>query len=98
MYQERMLTVGEAAARLRADEQTVRRWLRSGKLPGHMIGGTKLGYRIPESAVERLLSGRSAVPARTSALRSDAERRGLDDIAAGLAERTREAPLERSEG
>ena len=51
-----MLTVEQAAERLQAHPQTVRKWLRDGKLKGVMPGGTKLGYRIPEAEVERLLN------------------------------------------
>jgi excisionase family DNA binding protein len=57
MTEESMYTVREAAERLRASEDTIRRWLRSGKLQGVMPGGTKLGYRIPASEVERVLRG-----------------------------------------
>jgi excisionase family DNA binding protein len=56
MEGERMLTVFEAAERLRANPQTIRRWLREGKIKGVMPGGTKLGYRIPESEIRRLLT------------------------------------------
>jgi excisionase family DNA binding protein len=56
MEGERLLTVFEAAERLRANPQTIRRWLRQGKLKGTMPGGTKLGYRIPKSEIRRLLS------------------------------------------
>jgi excisionase family DNA binding protein len=57
MMEERMYTVKEAAERLRASEDTIRRWLRAGKLRGAMPGGTKLGYRIPASEVERVERG-----------------------------------------
>ena len=50
------LTVPEAAKRLRVTEETVRRWLRIGKLKGKRLGGTKAGYRIPEAKVEGLLA------------------------------------------
>ena len=50
-----MLTVRQAAERLQTTEDTVRRWLRTGKIKGRMPGGTKLGYRIPASEIERLL-------------------------------------------
>jgi excisionase family DNA binding protein len=50
-----MLTVREVAERLRASEKTVRRWLKEGKLRGVRPGGTRLGWRIPEEEVARLL-------------------------------------------
>jgi excisionase family DNA binding protein len=52
---DRVLTVPEVAERLRINEETVRRWLRTGKLQGVRLGGTRAGYRIAESEVERLL-------------------------------------------
>ena len=54
---ERFITVQEIAERLRIHPQTVRLWLRQGRLKGRLIGGTKSGYRIPESEVLRVLSG-----------------------------------------
>ena len=54
---ERVLTVAEAAERLRVDPETVRVWLRTGKLGGTRIGGKRAGWRIPESEVERVLRG-----------------------------------------
>jgi excisionase family DNA binding protein len=50
------LTVQEAAGQLRVHPQTVRLWLREGKLRGRLIGGRKSGYRIPASEIERILS------------------------------------------
>jgi excisionase family DNA binding protein len=55
MEGERMLTVQEVARRIGSTEETVRRWIRVGHIKGVMPGGQKLGYRIPESEVERLL-------------------------------------------
>ena len=49
MNEQRLLTVREVAERLRSSPETVRRWLRQGKLRGFRPGGTKLGYRVPES-------------------------------------------------
>ncbi|HEV2123133.1 MAG TPA: helix-turn-helix domain-containing protein [Chloroflexota bacterium] len=57
MERERMLTVKEVAERVRAHEVTVRRWLAEGRMKGYRPGGTKLGWRIPESEVERFLRG-----------------------------------------
>lgn len=50
-----LLTVPEVAARVRVSEATVREWLRQGKLEGLRPGGTKVGWRIPESALDRFL-------------------------------------------
>ena len=55
MHGERLYTVKEVAERLRLNPETVRVWLRSGKLKGILIGGRKSGYRIPDSEVRRLL-------------------------------------------
>lgn len=50
-----VLTVTEVAKRLRVNPETVRVWLRDGKLRGFRPGGTKAGWRIRESEVEQLL-------------------------------------------
>jgi excisionase family DNA binding protein len=52
---EQLLTVQDVAFRLRITPETVRRWLRTGKLRGALLGGDKMGYRIAESEVARLL-------------------------------------------
>jgi excisionase family DNA binding protein len=49
---EELLTVDEAAARLKVQPDTVRRWLRSGKLRASKLGRD---WRIPASSVEGLL-------------------------------------------
>ena len=51
-----MLTVVEVAERVRVSPETVRRWLLSGRLAGTRPGGTKAGWRIPASEVERVLT------------------------------------------
>jgi excisionase family DNA binding protein len=53
---ERLLTVREVAERLRSSPETVRRWLRQGKLRGFRPGGTKLGYRVSESELQRFIA------------------------------------------
>jgi excisionase family DNA binding protein len=50
-----MLTVSDVAARLKVPEQSVRRWLRDGRMEGIRLGGTKAGWRIEPEAVERFL-------------------------------------------
>jgi len=57
MQSEQMLTVAEAADRLKISQETVRIWLRGGKMRGHRPGGDKIGWRIPASEVERVLRG-----------------------------------------
>jgi excisionase family DNA binding protein len=59
MTPSRVLTVAEVAERLRVHPQTVRLWIKEGKIEGHLIGGTKTGYRIPASEVDRILRGES---------------------------------------
>jgi excisionase family DNA binding protein len=55
MADDKLLKVSEVADRLRVRQETVRRWLKEGKLRGTLLGGSRSGYRIPESEVERLL-------------------------------------------
>jgi excisionase family DNA binding protein len=52
------LTVKEAAERIRSTPESVRRWIRQGRLVAFRPGGTKLGYRIPEQELERFLTTR----------------------------------------
>jgi excisionase family DNA binding protein len=92
MENRRMLTVKQVAQELQIGQVTVLRWLRSGKLAGVKPGGTRIGWRIPASEVERLERGDpSPIPenarrqATLRALRDQAERaraRGDDEGAA----------------
>jgi excisionase family DNA binding protein len=54
---ETYLKVPDAAERLGIDRETVRRWIRAGRLRAVLMGGDRGGYRIPASEVERLLTG-----------------------------------------
>jgi excisionase family DNA binding protein len=56
MNEQHLLTVREVAERIRSSPETVRRWLRQGKLRGFRPGGTKLGYRVSESELQRFLA------------------------------------------
>jgi excisionase family DNA binding protein len=56
MDEGRLLTVPEVAERLRVHPDTLRRWLRSGRIKGVMMGGRSGGYRIKESEVARIES------------------------------------------
>jgi excisionase family DNA binding protein len=64
----RWLTVEDICDRLQVHPQTVRRWLRAGRLRGVRLGGSKLGYRISEDELERFVdaSGDSAGKARAA--------------------------------
>jgi excisionase family DNA binding protein len=57
MEERRMLTVKQVAERLQIGQVTVLRWLRSGKLEGVRLGGTRIGWRVPVSEVERVERG-----------------------------------------
>jgi excisionase family DNA binding protein len=54
---EPMLRVPEVARRLSLDPETVRRWIRAGKIKATLMGSNQAGWRIPESEVRRLLGG-----------------------------------------
>ncbi len=54
MQQDRWLTVAQVAEELQVHEETVRRWLRQGRLEGHNFSG-RTGYRIRESAVSAFM-------------------------------------------
>ena len=51
---ERTLTVEEVAERLQVHPETVRRWLRDGKLQGTRLG-RRAGWRITEAEYQRFL-------------------------------------------
>lgn len=50
-----LLTVEEVAARLRLSQETVRRYIRGGKLRGVALGGRSAGYRIEDAELRRFL-------------------------------------------
>lgn len=54
--QDEWMTVEQIADSLKVDGQTVRRWLRDGKLPGKNFGG-KTGWRIKRGDVDAYLGG-----------------------------------------
>jgi excisionase family DNA binding protein len=55
MAEDELLTVAEVAARVKSHPETVRRWLKDGKIQGVMPGGKRLGWRIRESELDRFL-------------------------------------------
>ena len=56
MAEERWLTVAEIASRLKVHQQTVRRWLRIGQLPGRALG-RKAGWRVRERDLDAFMRG-----------------------------------------
>ncbi len=54
MQEDRWLTVSQVAEELQVHEETVRRWLRQGRLEGHNFSG-RTGYRIRKSAVAKFM-------------------------------------------
>ncbi len=53
-----MLTVPEAARRVGRDPETVRRWIRSGKLTSQKVGTQ---YLVDEAELDELAAGRGAM-------------------------------------
>lgn len=57
--EEELLTVREVARRLRVDDTTVRRWIKSGALEAITLPhrGKRQAYRIKKSTMDKLLRG-----------------------------------------
>jgi excisionase family DNA binding protein len=58
-----LLTVQQVAARLKMNPETVRRWLREGKLRGYLLGGDRSGYRVAEHDLDAFIRARGTGPA-----------------------------------
>ena len=58
---QQYLNPAEVAARFNVTEQTVRRWVKNGQLPGTKIGGT---LRIPADFESRLAQASAAKAAQ----------------------------------
>jgi excisionase family DNA binding protein len=52
---DHLLTVAEAAERLRLNSETIRRWLRDGRLTGVHLGSDKAGWRISERDLDAFI-------------------------------------------
>jgi excisionase family DNA binding protein len=55
MQEDRWLTVTQVAQELQVHEETVRRWLRQGRLEGHNFSG-RTGYRIRRSELDAFMN------------------------------------------
>jgi len=62
-----MLTVEQVARRLATTEETIRRWLRSGRLRGVRLGATRAGWRVSEVDLAAFLHERANMPAEGKA-------------------------------
>ncbi len=71
--EERFLSTEEVAERLQVDEQTVRRWIKSGKLEAVKPGRE---WRIPPTAFEALLESYSSPKAQAPLPLDSGEERG----------------------
>jgi excisionase family DNA binding protein len=60
---EPWMRVRTVAAQLDVSVQTVRGWLRTGQLAGVRLGGTKSGWRIARTDLERFIENRRRVHA-----------------------------------
>ncbi len=72
-----MYTVGQVAKLLGVNKETVRRWIRSGKLEVGSLGSRKGGYLITQSALDVFQASRgkaSAVDTETIAMMEKIER------------------------
>jgi excisionase family DNA binding protein len=67
MNEGSFLTVEEVAQRVRTTPETVRRWLRAGRLRGVRPGGDRLGWRVAEGELRRFLAGPEPVDGEGSA-------------------------------
>jgi excisionase family DNA binding protein len=54
MPEDDLLTVAEVAAILKLHEQTARKWVREGKIPGIYMGSRQAGYRVKRSTIDRI--------------------------------------------
>jgi len=61
MLDDTWLTVGDIVTHLRVHKETVRRWLRSGRLVGRNFGG-KMGYRVRKGDLETFLADGQGAP------------------------------------
>ena len=64
--QDRWLTVDEAAAQIQVHPETIRRWLRDGRVVGVLISRAG-GYRIRQSELDRFLAERTTETGKAAA-------------------------------
>jgi len=62
---DRYLTVDEVSERLHFSGETIRRWLRSGRLRGIRMGERRAGWRIAERDLDAFIRDRIATTEAT---------------------------------
>ena len=62
-HPEELWTVEEVADRMKVNPETIRRWIRTGRLKAANIGRSA-GYRVSESEIQRFLLWATANPAK----------------------------------
>ena len=60
------MTLAEVADHLRLNVETVRRYVRSGKLRAIRLGGGRAGYRVPSEELDKLAPSRDAQASRSA--------------------------------
>jgi excisionase family DNA binding protein len=58
----RLLTVAQAATKMSVSQNTIRRWIRTGIVPGHKINGVD-SVRVYEADLDRLITPMTDPPA-----------------------------------
>jgi excisionase family DNA binding protein len=62
---ETFMTVEEVARRLSLNPETIRRWLRSGRLRGIRLGERRAGWRVRDSDLNAFLNERANLQEET---------------------------------
>ena len=62
MDDDELLTVGEIARRLKVNPETVRRWIRSGRLRAFLAGTNQAGFRVRASDLATFLTEARQLP------------------------------------
>lgn len=79
-----MYTVENIAAMLNVNKETVRRWIRSGKLEGTILS-KKGGYVVSEEQLNKFLSQYKKKPVKTAKPDDRAGRQAFDEFALKMA-------------
>lgn len=62
----KFLSVREVSERLQKSEETIKRWIRSGRFPNAFKENDKQGWRIPEEDVQTLITVNQKLPIKES--------------------------------